>query len=1257
MDDLKGDLVMFEPFKLMDESRPDSMLARSVHLRNSKEIYCNIINAGDEPLTIKQGKELGQLKEVEEAQKEFERNVIKYVPLNLNKLNERARTRLKVNESKLSKMPKPPDLTSYLTCEDLIDHEIKMKVKQIKFNTNLNHYQKAQLLEVILRNKNAFQWDSNQLSQTKMAVHEVPTAKNCVPQVSSQYHIPSIAKPSLIKQTEEMLKTNVTRESTSNWRSPVLLVRQKSADGSIKYRFCIDLKKVNGVTAKDCYSLPRIDETVDVLSKSKFFSTLDVDRAFWQIPVLEADKHKLAFAVDGKLYEFNVMPFGSMNAPSTFQRLIDRVLKGLTWKQCLVYIDDVLVFGSTFEKHLMDLDEVLNRFTLSGLRLKPAKCIFGNQEVDYLGFKITEKGVRISEKKIEAITRMIAPEDNKMLYKFLCSVNYYRQLVPKFGGITEELYRMCQNRKKKCKWTPHLLKKFEQLKNILITAPVLAFPDFKKPFVIQTDASGTAIAAVLLQYQDGFWKPIAFSSRKLTETETKYSATERELLAVTEAYKNFYSTVFDRDITFYSDHEPLSTIQKLKNPAGRIGRLLNKLVDVRYKISYIPGDNNLLPDFLSRVETKEMSDIVINLLEMKSKIDWHKVQSEDEEIKNLIQLIRRGAGHNEWKKSANKWLHLKKDLFVYNGILKLHPDKLVVPVKLQQQIIRIHHDLPQAGHKAFECTLDSIRAKYHWIGMQSEIYEFCRSCDACQTFNYSNFQNVAPMKPIQLVNGPMQMIGIDYMGPFKESISGNVYIVLAVDYWSKYCFAEATKTFDAETTAKFMFNQIVCKFGIFTKVLSDQGSNFESHLIKHLCQLMGANKLHTSTYRPACNGGTERVNKTVKPCLAKYIDDSHSDWDVHLPMAVSAYNNAKHSSTGYAPFEALFNRKPVTIADVIMNNKLPFGTKIKDISEFILSVRYNANRINKIINKNLDNAHDRQKANYDKFVKQKATYKVNDTVKIINYKTRPGRVSAFEPKFLGPYTITKILGDLNYQLEAPNRKTEIVHYNRMSYYYNRIIYRENNESNSNEVNKEYNEVYFTEENESSEILQSSNINIINLLLQRSRRRRNEWQNVHNEPETETPQIATTTMLDEILQEANNLNNLALIENESMNRPTIRWPIVLEEQTARENSLSTFRHRITRSVTRHILENITVNRSTHTSELDVNIVQHEANNNTENEVPTQHVVFEQQVNKNELLSKKGKPTSRCENCGNYYEVVHGMRIHKITCDIKQTKKSK
>lgn len=333
-------------------------------------------------------------------------------------------------------------------------------------------------------------------------------------------------------------------------------------------------------------------------------------------------------------------------------------------------------------------------------------------------------------------------------------------LFQNLAGIQLNCIRCAKTRRKN--WTPDLLAKFEKLKQVLITALVLAFPDFSKPFIIQTDASGTAIAGVLLQFQNRFWKPIAFSNRKLTETEERYSATELELLAVTEAYKSFYSTVFDREIQFYSDHEPLSTIQKLKKPGGRIGRLLNQLVDVKYKINYIPGDENLLPDFLSRVKMSEPAEITTNLIELKSKTNWYEAQQNDIEIKQLINLIKSGAEHRIWKRDMNKWLHLKKDLYVYNNILKMHPDKLIVPENFKADIIKAHHDLPQAGHKAFECTLDSVRSKYHWIGVQSDVFEYCRTCRACQTFNYSNYYNIAPLKPLDVAQGPLDMVGDDW---------------------------------------------------------------------------------------------------------------------------------------------------------------------------------------------------------------------------------------------------------------------------------------------------------------------------------------------------------------------------------------------------------------------------------------------------------------------------------------------------------------
>jgi hypothetical protein len=254
---------------------------------------------------------------------------------------------------------------------------------------------------------------------------------------------------------------------------------KKLPDGTIKYRFCIDLKKVNSITTKDCYSLPRFSETVEALSGAKYFTTIDVDRAFWRIGLAEKDKCKTAFIIDGKLYEFNVMPFGSMNAPSTFQRLMDRVLRGLTWKQCLVYIDDVLIFSTTFERHMQDIDEVLSRFIFAGLKLKPSKCLFADNEVEYLGFRINDKGLQATTKKIDSILNVKPPDTAKHLFSFLCSVNYYRSLIPNFGSITSELYKMAQAKQKHCRWNEKLLKLFADLKQALVSAPILTFPNFK----------------------------------------------------------------------------------------------------------------------------------------------------------------------------------------------------------------------------------------------------------------------------------------------------------------------------------------------------------------------------------------------------------------------------------------------------------------------------------------------------------------------------------------------------------------------------------------------------------------------------------------------------------------------------------------------------------------------------------------------------------------------------------------------------------
>ena len=658
-----------------------------------------------------------------------------------------------------------------------------------------------------------------------------------------------------------MLKTGMIRDSHSAWRSPVLLVKKTQPDGSIKYRFCIDLKKVNSITTKDSYSLPLIRETVDALWGSRYFSTLDVDRAFWQIGLKEADKCKTAFIVDGKLYEFNVMPFGSMNAPSTFQRLMDKVLSGLTWKQCLVYIDDILIFSKTFEQHLKDVDDVLSRIIDAGLKLKPSKCTFADDEVDYLGFKISGEGIQMQTKKIETILKLEPPETNKQLFGFLCSINYYRTLIPNYGKLTTELYKLAESSKRNCQWTLSGREKFAALKQALITAPVLAFPDYEKQFIIQSDASGYAIGSVLLQEQANNspvkYRPIAFAGRKLTDTERRYSATERELLAITYAYEEFISHVYDREIKIYTDHEPLVTMNRLKKPGGRLGRLFHRLQDVQYQLEYLPGASNHLPDFLSRSYATAKADC--HTIEIASSIDWILEQRKDAELFKIIELIEQNAPDHLWAKlkQGKRWIHEKKQMYISKGILKHSNDLIVCPEHMKSQVFSLHHDSPFAGHRGAETTYNSIKQRYFWIFMPSETKLFCKSCEKCQKYNYATSHNRAPLKPIEIFR-PWQLIGTDFMGPFKKSRNGNTHIILAIDHFTKYVEGAATVSFSAETTAKFIFDNIICRHGMVEQILSDQGVNFEAKLFKHLCKLLNTEKLHTSTYHASGNGITEQ---------------------------------------------------------------------------------------------------------------------------------------------------------------------------------------------------------------------------------------------------------------------------------------------------------------------------------------------------------------------------------------------------------------
>ena len=365
-----------------------------------------------------------------------------------------------------------------------------------KVDGKLTQAEKEQLYALLLDYSDIFVLSSDDFGRTAKIQQKIDTG-NTPPIRQQTRRMPTIRKDQASKLVHEMLDKDVIQPSESPWASPVVLVKKK--DGSTC--FCVDYRRVNAVTRKDAYPLPRVDETLDTLAGSKWFSTLYLISGYWQVEVSPEDREKTAFTTPSGLFEFKVMPFGLCNAPATFQRLMDMVLAGMQWKNCLVYLDDVIIVGKTFQDHMHNLREVFQRLKEAGLTLKPTKCNFCSVQVEFLGHIVSADGVRTDPSKTEKVAQWPVPTNRKEIQQFLGLANYYRRFMNNFATIAKPLHSLTE-KTAKFEWTSKCQTVFEELRHRLITAPVLAFPDYEREFILDTDASDTGIGAVLSQVQE-----------------------------------------------------------------------------------------------------------------------------------------------------------------------------------------------------------------------------------------------------------------------------------------------------------------------------------------------------------------------------------------------------------------------------------------------------------------------------------------------------------------------------------------------------------------------------------------------------------------------------------------------------------------------------------------------------------------------------------------------------------------------------------
>ncbi|XP_061765808.1 uncharacterized protein LOC133558442 [Nerophis ophidion] len=410
--------------------------------------------------------------------------------------------------------------------------------------------------------------------------------------------ISSSEREEIDRQVTALLADGVIEDSCSPWASPVVLVKKKNGE----WRFCIDYRRLNSITVKDSHPLPWVDETLDALAGSLWFSTLDFTNGYWQVKVAEGDREKTAFTTGRGLYQWRSMPMGLPNSPATFQRMMELVLRGLPWQVCMVYLDDVLIYSPTFEAHLTSLREIFSRIHAAGLRLNHKKCHLARDHVLFLGHVVSRHGLQPDPRNTDKVRTWPTPQNPTEVRAFVGLCSYYRRFVTNFAQCAAPLHRLtCKDTP--FKWTSECDTAFEYLKGVLSSAPIVIMPDFNTPFKVYTDASLEAVGAVLAQDKDGLERVVSYASQALSSPEKRWSTFDRELWAVVWATRQFRHYIGSAAFTIITDHKPLLGLRGMsidKDPTGRRARWILELDPYNWSMQHKDGKRHTNADAVSR---------------------------------------------------------------------------------------------------------------------------------------------------------------------------------------------------------------------------------------------------------------------------------------------------------------------------------------------------------------------------------------------------------------------------------------------------------------------------------------------------------------------------------------------------------------------------------------------------------------------------------------------------------------------------------
>jgi hypothetical protein len=822
------------------------------------------------------------------------------------------------------------------------------------------------------------------------------------------------------KYVDEGLRKRHIRESESPAGYPLHIVPKGD-----EWRVCVDYRGLNDATVKNSYPLPLIHELQDRLQGAQWFTAFDIPGAYNRIRIKAGHEWKTAFRTRFGLYEYLVMPFGLTNAPATFQAYINNVLRKYLDVFVVVYLDDILVYSKTYDEHVRDVRKVLQALADAKMKIKPEKTEFHKTEVKFLGYIVSREGLKMDQKKVEAVTSWPKPNTVKEVQSFLGFANFYRQFIKDYSKVAAPLTELTK-KDKVFEWTAEAEEAFQELKTRFSTEPILVIFDPSKPSVVETDASDKAIGACLSQADDkGKLRPVAYLSRKFTPAESNYEVHDKELLAIIEAFRHWrvYLEGQAHETKCISDHQNLTRFLSTHIMTGRQMRWYQDIATFRMKIHYRKGSENARADAMSRREDYMKGEpkkgiqllvqnadgtLQVNKIAATSVIDASAIPDEIRKaLRNdsLARSVRESPEeHSEFQE--------RDELLEFEG-------RTYVPPPIREQVLQAHHDGPIRGHPGVTKMVQTVQAQFWFPKMRLAIETYVKKCNICRRTKHDRHLPYGKLQALPVPTQPWQSVAMDFVVKLPSSddpVTQEPYdsILVVTDRFTKFGrFIPYRETWTAEQLARVFVKEVVANHGIPRQLISDRDKLFTSNFWTELIKIVGVKHKLSTAYHPQTDGQTERLNQVLEQYLRCYVNDSQDNWVALLPVAQIAYNQSPTTTTGTSPFYANFGFEPKDISGAMgETSENPAATwRAKEMQELHENLR-------------LDLTFRRQQM--VKHANRKRlggpTFKGGDKVYLLRRNIKSDKpTKKLDAVKLGPFKILKEKGPVNYELELPKR--------------------------------------------------------------------------------------------------------------------------------------------------------------------------------------------------------------------------------------------